>query len=458
VDAVTGSMTGRTVLITGGTGGIGKATAAGLARLGAAVVIVGRDHQRGEAAVAEIRRQTGSPSVDLLLADVSIQAEVRRLAEQALERYARLDVLVNNVGGHWATRRTTADGLEHTLAVNHLAPFLLTNLLLERLVRSAPARIVTVSSGAQAMGRIDFEDLQAERGYSGQRAYSQSKLANVMFTYELARRLEGTGVTATVLHPGVVRTNFGSEDPARLMRPLIWAVRPFMKTPKRGAHTSIYLASSPEVEGINGRYFANCKPRRSAERSYDREAAARLWRVSAALVALTEATKARGTGRPVRLGVHVVNFTLPGGPPAIGPTLADIDRAAEDAGVWQRPHPPILIGGSGEKKRLRLVARYGDACNIFAGPHSGPDVVRSRLEVLRGHCQREGTDYDRLRRTILYVGRVNATADGGVVFADEMTRYADVGVQEVMVMPGGPDPVGIVRWLGTHVVPSLAEL
>ena len=140
------------------------------------------------------------------------QAEVRRLAAAVLDAYPRLDVLVNNVGGFWAHRHVTADGLERTFALNHLAPFLLTNLLLDRLKASAPARIVTVSSGAQAMGRIDFDDLQGERNYSGQRAYSQSKLANVMFTYELARRLEGTGVTATLLHPGVVRTDFGAED------------------------------------------------------------------------------------------------------------------------------------------------------------------------------------------------------------------------------------------------------
>jgi len=287
-DDVSGSMTGRTVLVTGGTGGIGKATAAGLAGLGAAVVIVGRDRRRSEAAAAEIRHESGSQSVDLLLADVSVQAEVRGLAEQILARHPRLDVLVNNVGGYWATHRITADGLEHTFAVNHLAPFLLTNLLLERLVHSAPARIVTVSSGAQAMGRIDFDDLQAERDYSGQRAYSQSKLANVLFTYELARRLQGTGVTATVLHPGVVRTNFGMDDPTRLMRPLLRVVRPFMKPPARGARTSIYLASSPEVEGVTGQYFANSKPKRSAKRSYDAEAAARLWQVSAELVGLAE--------------------------------------------------------------------------------------------------------------------------------------------------------------------------
>ena len=212
--ADTARMTGKTVLVTGGTGGIGKATAVGLAALGARVGITGRDRVRAEAAAADIRAASGNPAVDVFTADLSSQAEVRRLAGEVLDAYPRLDVLVNNVGGFWAHRHVTADGLEHTFALNHLAPFLLTNLLLDRLKASAPARVVTVSSGAHATGRIDFDDLQGSATYSGQRAYNASKLANVMFTYELARRLDGTGVTATVLHPGVVRTNFGAEDQA----------------------------------------------------------------------------------------------------------------------------------------------------------------------------------------------------------------------------------------------------
>ena len=193
-------------------------------------------------------------------------------------------MLVNNVGGFWATRHVTADGLERTFAVNHLAGFLLTNLLLDRLRASAPSRVVTVSSAAHAMGAIDFDDLQGEHGYSGQTAYNQSKLANVMFTYELARRLAGSGVTANALHPGVVDTGFGAEDPSRIYRYLVPLVRPFMKTPQRGAATSIYLASSPEVEGITGRYFVDRRARTSSKASYDEDAAARLWRVSAGLV------------------------------------------------------------------------------------------------------------------------------------------------------------------------------
>ena len=280
-------MAGKSVLVTGGTGGIGKATAIGLAALGARVGITGRDPARTEAAAAGIRATPGSPAVDAFAADMSVQAGVRRLAAQVLDTYPRLDVLVNNVGGFWAHRHVTADGLERTFALNHLAPFLLTSLLLDRLTASAPARIVTVSSGAHARGRIDFDDLQGERNYSGQRAYSQSKLASVMFTYELARRLEGTGVTATVLHPGVVRTSFGAEDQAAHMAVMIRVARLVMKTPAQGAGTSIYLASSPEVEGITGRYYADCKPKTSSKASYDTTAAARLWQASTDLAGMT---------------------------------------------------------------------------------------------------------------------------------------------------------------------------
>jgi retinol dehydrogenase-14 len=279
-------MAGKSVLVTGGTGGIGMATAAALAALGARVGITGRDQARAAAAAAAIRTATGYAAVDAFAADMSVQAEVRRLASQVADTYPRLDVLVNNVGGFWAHRHATADGLERTFALNHLASFLLTNLLLDHLTASAPARIVTVSSGAQARGRIDFDDLQGERNYSGQRAYSQSKLANVMFTYELARRLEGTRVTATVLHPGVVRTSFGAEDQAAHFAVLVRAARPFMKTPAQGAVTPVYLASSPQVEGITGRYFANRKPKTAAKTAYDTAATARLWQASADLAGL----------------------------------------------------------------------------------------------------------------------------------------------------------------------------
>ena len=277
-------MTGKTVLVTGGSGGIGLATAAGVARLGARVGLVSRDAARSEAAAERLRAAGGQ--VDVFVADMSSQGEVRRLAEEVLTAYPRLDVLVNNVGGYWATRHSTVDGLEHTFAVNHLAPFLLTNVLLDRLRASAPARVVTVSSGAHAMGSLDFEDLHGERDYSGERAYNQSKLANVMFTYELARRPHGSGVTADTLHPGVVRTNFGREDPKGWMRLMLPVIRPFLKSPDKGAVTSVYLASSPEVEGVTGQYFAKQKAGRSSTASYDTTAAARLWDVSATLVGL----------------------------------------------------------------------------------------------------------------------------------------------------------------------------
>ena len=225
------------------------------------------------------------------VADLSSQAQVRRLASEVLDGLPRIDVLVNNVGGYWSTRHVTADGLERTFALNHLAPFLLTNLLLAQLERNAPARVVTVASNAHATGRIDFDDLQGERSYSGGRAYGQSKLANVLFTYHLARRLHGCAVTANALHPGLVRTSFGAEDPARIQRLLVPLLRPVMKSPAQGAVTSIHLASVPELEQVSGRYFANRRPTRSSTRSYDQAVAARLWDVSAELVGLTAAPR-----------------------------------------------------------------------------------------------------------------------------------------------------------------------
>jgi retinol dehydrogenase-14 len=279
-------MAGKTVLVTGASGGIGRATALGLATMGAHLAITGRDRGRTEGAAGEIRT-AGGGQVEVFVGDLSSQSEVRRLADEVLQSVPRIDVLVNNVGGYWDARHVTADGLEHTFALNHLAPFLLTNLLLDRLKQSAPARVVTVSSNAQAMGQIDFDDLQGERSYSGARAYNQSKLANVLFTYELARRLQGTSVTANALHPGLVSTSFGAEDPRRIQRLLIPFLRPFMKSPAKGAATSIYLASAPELEQVTGRYFANGKPKRSSKRSYDEAVAARLWLVSADLVGVS---------------------------------------------------------------------------------------------------------------------------------------------------------------------------
>jgi retinol dehydrogenase-14 len=277
-------MAGRTVLITGGSAGIGKATALGLASMGAHVAVTGRDRDRADAAAAEIRA-AGGGRVDVFVADLSSQAEVRRLADQVLHVLTRIDVLVNNVGGYWNTRHVTADGLERTFALNHLAPFLLTTLLLDQLKHSAPARVVTVSSNAHTMGRIDFDDLQGERSYSGARAYNQSKLANVLFTNELARRMPAASITANALHPGVVSTSFGADDPAAVRRLLVPFLRPFMKTPAQGAATSIHVSSAPALAQVTGRFFAQSRPTKSSERSYDRAVATRLWQVSADLAA-----------------------------------------------------------------------------------------------------------------------------------------------------------------------------
>jgi NAD(P)-dependent dehydrogenase (short-subunit alcohol dehydrogenase family) len=281
-------MVGRTVLVTGGTGGIGKATALGLARLGAHVAVTGRDPMRTEDAVREIRAAGGGP-VDAFVADLSSQSEVRRLAGEVLRSLPRIDALINNVGGYWNTRHLTADGLERTFALNHLAPFLLTTLLLDRLKSSAPARVVTVASNAHKLGHIDFDDLQGERSYSGAQAYNQSKLANVLFSYELARRLAGSGVTANALHPGVVRTGFGAEDSAGTQRMFVPLLRPFMKSPRRGAATSIHVTSAPDLAKVTGRYFADRKITKSSARSYDQAVAARLWQVSSEPVGLSAA-------------------------------------------------------------------------------------------------------------------------------------------------------------------------
>src|SRR5467141_2955036 len=245
------SMQGKVCLLTGATSGIGKATALGLAQMGATVVMVSRDRARGEAAQAEIKTKSGNAAVDLLLADLSAQQSIRQLVENFQQRYTQLHVLINNAGLFVLRRRTTVDGLEMTFAVDYLAPFLLTNLLLDMLKASAPARIVNVSSNSHEAGYIKLDDLQAEHHYRSMRAYRQSKLAVVLFTYELARRLQGTGVTANCLHPGGVGTNLFRGLPGFLQA----LIKLVTIGPERGARTSIYLASSPEVEGITGKYF-----------------------------------------------------------------------------------------------------------------------------------------------------------------------------------------------------------
>jgi NAD(P)-dependent dehydrogenase (short-subunit alcohol dehydrogenase family) len=223
--------------------------------------------------------------VDLALADLASQAGVRGLAEEFRRRYDRLDVLVNNAGLVQSTRTETPDGLETTFAINHLAPFLLTNLLLDLLKKSAPSRVVTVSSEAERWGNIDFDDLQSEKKYRGFPVYGMTKLANIMFTYELAERLEGTGVTATCMHPGAVNTRFGTNNRGP-MTILFRLSKPFMRTPEQGADTVIWLASSPEVEGVSGRYFSDRKPIESKKIANDPQARRRLWEESERLTGL----------------------------------------------------------------------------------------------------------------------------------------------------------------------------
>jgi NAD(P)-dependent dehydrogenase (short-subunit alcohol dehydrogenase family) len=278
-------LEGRTCLVTGATSGIGEETAVGLARCGARVILVARDRERGEASVARVKAKTGHRAVELLLADLASQAEIRELVGQVLDRCPSLHVLVNNAAVVHVSRETTVDGYEMTFAVNHLAYFLLTRLLLDRLVESRPARIVNVASNGHNFGKLDFDDLQSEKKYSWMKVYGTSKLANVLFTYELGRRLAGTGVTVNCLHPGAVSTGLGMNN-GRLGRIVVPLLRPFFLTPEAGARTSIYLATSDEVTSVSGRYFVKCEPRPSSPASYDEDLARRLWQESSRLTGL----------------------------------------------------------------------------------------------------------------------------------------------------------------------------
>ena len=285
MDKSNDGMRGKTILITGGTSGIGKAAAVALAAMGANVVIVGRNQERGKATVEEIRARSHNESVELMLADLSVKAEVRGLAEEFQERHDRLDVLANNAGLLQSKRTETPDGIETTLAINHLAPFLLTKLLLGRLEKSAPSRVITVSSEAQRWGTMNFEDMQSRRKYRGFPVYGMTKLANIMFTYELAERLNGSGVTANCLHPGPVGTNFGQNNRGP-MALFFRTFKPFMRSPEQGADTLIWLASSSEVEGISGKYFSDRKEIEAKKIAYDPAARRRLWEISEELTGL----------------------------------------------------------------------------------------------------------------------------------------------------------------------------
>ena len=282
---LTTEMQDKICLVTGANSGIGKVTALALARKGATVVMVCRSRDRGEAARADITTRSGNESVNLLIADLSSQRAIRKVAEEFCRRYERLDALVNNAATILRTRRLTEDGVEATFALNHLAYFLLTNLLIEVLKASAPSRIVNVGSAAHEKATIDFDDLQSERRYDCRQAYAVSKLANVLFTYELARRLEGTGVTANCVHPGSVATTINKE--AEPWVRLAWTLmRPVLLSPEQGSETVIHLASSPELEGMTGKYFIKKSPVPSSAESYSLDAARRLWEVSADLTKL----------------------------------------------------------------------------------------------------------------------------------------------------------------------------
>jgi NAD(P)-dependent dehydrogenase (short-subunit alcohol dehydrogenase family) len=280
-------LNGRTVLVTGATSGIGYHTAQALAAMGAEVIIGARLEARGRNAVERVRREVPNAQVGYLPGDLSSLAEIRRFADEFLERYPRLNVLVNNAGGYFMRRTYSVDGHEMTFALNHLSYFLLTNLLLERLQQGAPARVVNVSSVAHRDARIRFEDLSFARGYRfGYGAYAQSKLANVLFTYELHRRLSGSGVTTNALHPGFVRTGLPTKHSWRLLR--IFIALGFMSgmPAAEGARTSVRLAADPDLKTVSGKYFSVGRMERSSSRSYAEDAAQRLWEVSERLTGL----------------------------------------------------------------------------------------------------------------------------------------------------------------------------
>lgn len=276
------SMKGKVALVTGANTGLGKVTSLELARQGATVVMLCRNADKGRAAVEEVKAASNNPNVELLVGDVSSQSSIRAAVKQFTAKHPALHVLVNNAGVNLGTRQLTPDGYEATFATNHLGPFLLTNLLLDALKAGAPSRVITVASGAHKMGKLNFDDLQFEKKYRGMGAYAQSKLSNVLFGYELARRLKGTGVTSNLADPGVAATSLGSDQ---------WIFRLIVKLPivpkaEDGAATSVYLATAKEVEGITGQYFIKKKPAKSSPLSQDEGLARQLWDVSAKLTGI----------------------------------------------------------------------------------------------------------------------------------------------------------------------------
>lgn len=277
-------MKGKVVLITGATNGIGLEAARAIAKKGARVVIVGRNPQKTHEVAAQLTQESGA-EVSAILGDLSLMRDVRKVADEFRQKFDRLDVLLNNAGAVFNTYQRTDEGNEMTFALNHLNYFLLTHLLLDMLKASAPARIINVSSDAHRVGKLDVDNLQSEKGFSAFGAYGRSKLENVMFTYALARRLEGTGVTVNALHPGFVRTGFG-HNMSGIFSNLARLAQIFAITTEQGAQTSIYLATSPEVEGVSGKYFVKSKAVKSSDASYDETAWKRLWAVSETLTGI----------------------------------------------------------------------------------------------------------------------------------------------------------------------------
>ena len=276
------NMNGKVCLVTGATDGIGKVSARVLAELGAKVIIVGRNPEKSAIVLAELRSISGNKNIDLLMADLAVMQEVRDLAEQVISRYDRLDVLLNNAGGYFTKHEITSDGLEMTFALNHMSYFLLTNKLMELLKYSAPARIVNVSSDAHYGVDIEFENLNGEQEYKAWKAYQKSKLANVLFTYELLKKVPGN-ITVNCLHPGFVATNFGHNNGGFFGPVLKIAQRISAIDPEEGAKTSIFLCSAPEVKGVSGKYFYKCQPKTSSRESRNEDTGKRLWQISSDL-------------------------------------------------------------------------------------------------------------------------------------------------------------------------------
>ena len=274
-------LSGKTIIVTGANSGIGKFAPRGLARMGASVIMVARSRERGEKALKELQTATASNSVRLMLCDLSSQVSIREFAAAFESENDRLDVLLNNAGSNYFKRHESVDGLELTFALNHMGYFVMTNLLLNIIKASAPARIVNVSSDEHRVDRIAFDDLQREQDY-GTNVYAETKLMNVLFTYELARRLEGTGVTVNTMHPGFSRTNFGRRDNGFLGKFFVPVASLFGRSPERGAETATYLASSPEVDGVTGKYFVDKQAVPSVDLSYDEAVQARMWEASEA--------------------------------------------------------------------------------------------------------------------------------------------------------------------------------